>query len=116
MDQLLVVADPQLVTLALAREIIQEIEAARGEASKVQVVVVNRAASGAPPSWNDVEQQLGREIRAIISLASELAFQSQQAQMPMVMHQPTAIASSQMIKFAEDLMRIKAPANGEAIN
>ena len=80
----------------------------------MHVVVVNRAASSNPPSWSDVEQMLGREIRAIVSLASELVYQATHAHMPVVMHQPTAIASSQMIKLAEDIsVRVRAPANGE---
>ncbi|MFN8563047.1 MAG: hypothetical protein U0703_15870 [Anaerolineae bacterium] len=76
--------------------------------------MVNRAAASAPPSWNEVEQMLGREIRAVISLASELVAQALQANVPAVMFQPSAIASSQMIKLAEDLYnRSKIPAGGE---
>jgi MinD-like ATPase involved in chromosome partitioning or flagellar assembly len=103
MDHLVVVVDPLLVTLTMAKDILQELDADRKDPSKIHVVVVNRAASSNPPSWNEVEQMLGREIRAIVSLASELAFQAQQAHTPIVVHQPTAIASSQMIKLAEDI-------------
>jgi len=103
MDHLVVVVDPLMVTLTMAKDILLELDADRKDSSKIHVVVVNRAASSNPPSWNEVEQMLGREIRAIVSLASELAFQAQQANTPIVMHQPTAIASSQMIKLAEDI-------------
>jgi CheY-like chemotaxis protein/MinD-like ATPase involved in chromosome partitioning or flagellar assembly len=114
MDHIVLVVDPIPVTLTLARELLQELEPNRPENSKIHVVVVNRAASSSPPSWSEVEQVIGREIRAIISLASELAYQSLQAQVPIVMHQPTAIASSQMIKLAEDLAaRQKVAVNPE---
>ena len=114
MDQLVVVVDPVSVTLQMAREILNEIDNSRTDNSQVHVVVVNRAASSAPPSWNDVEQMLGREIRAVISLASELVSHALASNVPAVMFQPTAIASSQMIKLAEDLYnRSKLPASGE---
>jgi pilus assembly protein CpaE len=116
MDQLVIVVDPVFVTLAMAREILQEIDNSRADANRVHVVVINRAASSAPPSWNEVEQLLGREIRAVISLASELVSQALQANVPAVMYQPTAIASSQMIKLAEDLHnRSRIPAGGGEI-
>ena len=114
MDQLVIVVDPVLVTLNMARELLQEIDASRPDPNRIHVVVVNRAAASAPPSWTEVEQMLGREIRAVISLASELVSQSLQASVPAVMFQPTAIASSQMIKLAEDLHnRSRMLAGGE---
>lgn len=113
-DQLVIVVDPVFITLNMAREILQELDANRADPSRIHVVVVNRAAASAPPSWNEVEQMLGREIRAVISLASELVSQALQANVPAVMFQPSAIASSQMIKLAEDLYnRSKMPAGGE---
>lgn len=114
MDQLVLVIDPVLVTLSMAREILQELDSAKGDPNRIHVVVINRAASSAPPSWNEVEQMLGREIRAVISLASELVSQALQANVPAVMFQPTAIASSQMIKLAEELHnRSRMLAGGE---
>ncbi|MFQ3565435.1 MAG: response regulator [Aggregatilineales bacterium] len=115
-DNLVIVVDPVLVTLAMARELIQEIEPNRPEGGKLHVVVVNRAASSSPPSWQEVERLIGREIRGIISLASELMSQALQAQTAAVMYQPTAIASTQLIKLAEDLtVRARVPAKGEAV-
>jgi Flp pilus assembly CpaE family ATPase len=113
MDQFILVVDPIPVTLAMAREILNEIDASRPENSRTHVVVVNRAASSVPPSWQDVEQYLGREIRAIVSLASELVSQALQASAPVVLYQPTAIASSQLIKLAEDMhVRYRVPSAG----
>ena len=113
MDQLVLVVDPVYVTLTMAREMLAEIDSNRSEPNRVHVVVVNRAASSAPASWNEVEQMLGREIRAVISLASELVSQALQANVPAVMFQPTAIASSQMIKLAEELNNRSKPAGNE---
>ncbi len=108
-DHLVVVVDPVPVTLHMAREMLQDLQSSRPEGSKTHVVVVNRAAVSSPPAWNEVEQTLGAEIRAIIALASELALQSLQAQVPMVLYQPSAIASTQLAKLAEELTaRVRA--------
>ncbi len=106
MDQLIMVIDPITITLAMAREQIQEIDIERPSHRPTHIVIVNRAASGAPLSWNEVERILGREVRANISLASELTTQSLIANVPVTMLQPTAIVSSQIIKLAEDLNNI----------
>ncbi|MFN8529656.1 MAG: response regulator [Anaerolineae bacterium] len=106
MDQLIMVLDPITITLAMAREQLQEIDVERPQHRGTYIVIVNRAASGSPLSWNEVERILGREVRANISLASELTTQSLIANVPVVMLQPTAIVSSQIIKLSEDLNNI----------
>ena len=102
-DQLVVVIDPMTITLAVAHDLLHEIAATRSDPGSLHVVVVNRSTAASPPAWNEVEQYLGYEIRAIISLASELIAQAQQANVPVVMCQPNAIVSSQLIKLAEEL-------------
>lgn len=115
MDHLIVIVDPSTITLTMAHEIMAEIEPTRPEPSNIHVVVVNRAASSNPPSWSEVEQMVGHEIRAIVSLASELMYQATYAHTPVVLYQPTAIASSQIIKLAEDLhLHVRAPVGGES--
>jgi CheY-like chemotaxis protein len=114
MDLLVVVVEPLSVTLTMARELIAQLEAARTTPGRLHVVVVNRTQSGMQTPWHEVEQILGQEIRAIISSAPELTFQAMQAGVPMVMHQPNAIVSSQIIKLSEDLhSRVLAQAGDE---
>jgi Flp pilus assembly CpaE family ATPase len=103
MDLLVLVVEPLKVTLAMARELLPQLEAARTAAGRIHVVVVNRAQSGMQTPWHEVEQVLGQEIRAIISSAPELTFQAMQAGNPMVFHQPNAIVSTQIVKLAQDL-------------
>jgi pilus assembly protein CpaE len=106
MDQLVMVIDPITITLAMAREQLQEIDMDRSAGRPTHIVIVNRAASGSPLSWNEVERILGREVRGNISLASELTTQSLIANVPVVVLQPTAIVSNQLIKLSEDLHNI----------
>lgn len=112
LEKLIMVVEPNSVTLAMAREIIQDIEAESG-GGRINVVVVNRAQSSLQTPWHEVENILGRDVKAIISAAPELAFQATENKMPMVLLQPTAIVSGQFIKLAEDMKsRIKSIAGG----
>ena len=102
MDQLIVVVEPNPATLAMARELANSLESA-DDPSRINVVVVNRSQSSLQTPWHEVENTLGREIRAIISAAPELAFQAIQSAQPMVLMQPGAIVSGQFIKLADNL-------------
>jgi hypothetical protein len=73
---------------------------------RINVVVVNRSQSSLQTKWQDVESSLNLEIRAILSAAPELAFQAMEAGVPMVLLQPTAIVSSQIIKLSEELHKL----------
>jgi CheY-like chemotaxis protein/MinD-like ATPase involved in chromosome partitioning or flagellar assembly len=101
LDRLVVVVDPTGITLMMARELLRELDSAGVGAGKVNLVVVNRVNSNLQTPWQEVEQMLGLEIRAIISAAPELAFQANDAGTPMILLQPNAIVSSQVVKLAE---------------
>lgn len=114
LDMLVFVVEPMKATLTAAREILPQIEATRTVTGRVHLVVVNRAQSGLQTPWHEVEQVLGQEIQAIISSAPELTYQATNVGMPMVMHQPSAIVSTQITKLAEDLAaRVSTEFNNE---
>ncbi|PJF40846.1 MAG: hypothetical protein CUN55_12285 [Phototrophicales bacterium] len=101
MDTLVMVVDPAGVTLAMAREMLQEI--GRTDRERVYLVVVNRVQVSQQPPWHEVEHILGQDIRAIISPAPDLAFQAMEAATPLVYYQPNAVVSSQLIKMGEEI-------------
>ncbi|MCB9451865.1 MAG: response regulator [Anaerolineaceae bacterium] len=103
MDQIVLVVEPNPAALAMAREALQELEAEGGGSGLVHVVVVNRAQPTMQTPWNEIEHSLGHEIRAVISAAPDLAFQTVRAGVPMVIYQPNAVVSSQIVKLAADL-------------
>lgn len=114
MDQIVLVVEPLAPTLAIAREMIQELDAGRTGTSRVHVVVVNRNQSGMQTPWPEVEQTLGQELRAIIFAAPDLAYQAVQSGVPIVMFQPSAMVSNQIIKLADALhTRIQALSDGK---
>lgn len=111
-EKTIVIVEPNGVTLRTATELLNEMQN-EGVGGRLSVVVVNRMQSSLQTPWPEVENALGREIKAIISAAPELAFQSMENAMPMVMLQPNAIVSGQITKLADDLKsRIRSIASG----
>ncbi len=100
-DQIILVVDSSGVTLAMARELLRELK--QPDPNRVQLVVVNRAQISQQPPWNEVEQVLEHEIRAIIAAAPDLAYQAMEDGTPLVNYQPNAIITSQISKLAEDV-------------
>ena len=101
-DHLLVIVEPNRVAVTMAREMFQTFESDNIPREKLNIAVLSRAQSSLQTPWQEIEQALGQEIRAIISAAPDLAFQSIEANTPMVLFRPNSITSSQLVKLAED--------------
>jgi CheY-like chemotaxis protein/MinD-like ATPase involved in chromosome partitioning or flagellar assembly len=115
MDQIVLVVEPNTIALAMAREMLTELEPNGTSSGRVHVVVVNRAQSNVQTPWHEIEQLLGQELRAIISAAPDQLFQTAQSAVPVVIAQPNAVISGQIIKLAEDLNSRIRVAGGEII-
>lgn len=114
MDQLVLVVEPTPVALAMAREMLHELEPGSPNSGRIHVVVINRAQSNMQTPWHEIEHALGQDLRAIISNAHDPLFQAMRAAVPIVLYQPNAVISGQIMKLAEDLAaRIKVTAGGE---
>ncbi|MEL6270880.1 MAG: response regulator, partial [Chloroflexota bacterium] len=100
LDQLLVIVEPNRVALSMARELFQSLEADGLDRAKLSVAVVNRTQSSMQTPWQEIEQALAQEIKAIISAAPDLAYQSLEAGIPIVLFRPNSIAASQLMKLA----------------
>jgi len=101
MDQVILIVEPFGVTLTMARGLLNEIETDGGK--QINIVVVSRSPSKVQTPWEEIEQILGHDLKAIISPAPDLAFQAAEAGVPMVLFQPGAIVSSQITKLSEAL-------------
>ncbi|MCE7946576.1 MAG: response regulator [Chloroflexi bacterium CFX4] len=102
-DQVVVVAEPNRVTLNMAREMVGELEGLGLGRGRANVVIVNRTPSQVHVPWQEAEQLLGHEILALVTPAPELSAQAAEAGTPMVLFQPTSIVATQMTKLAEEL-------------
>lgn len=102
MDQFILVVEPFSPALKLGRNLIQELEA--NQISKqIHIVVVSRTQSNAQTPWSEVERILGRDVQAIISAAPDIAFQSDEEAVPIVVNFPNSIVSSQIVTLTKDI-------------
>ncbi len=115
LDLITLVVEPNPVGLTMAREILNELEPpGTGSTGRIHIVVVNRAQTNVQTPWHEVEHALGQELRAIISAAPDQMFQAMRAAVPVVVYQPNAVISGQIMKLSEDLTaRINASPSGE---
>jgi pilus assembly protein CpaE len=113
MERILVVVEPNSLALNMARELIKQVDE-DGGGSRISVVVLSRAQSSLQTPWQEVENVLGREIKAIISAAPELAFQSIENKNPIILLQPNSVVAGQFAKLAEAMKpKIKSIAGGQ---
>jgi pilus assembly protein CpaE len=111
LDQTVLVMEPNPLDVAMAHEFLQNLDASN--TGRVHIVVVSRTASTLQTPWHEIEQTLGQEIQAIIASAHDQLFQAIRAASPVVIAQPNAVISSQIIKLAENLnARVQTPAGG----
>lgn len=102
-DQLLVVVEPNRIALNMTRELFQALEADEVKREVLNVAVMNRTQSNLQMPWQEIEQTLGLDIKAIISAAPDLAYQAVEANTPIVLFRPNAITASQLTKLAKSL-------------
>ena len=113
MERILVVVEPNSMSVNMARELIKQIDE-DGGGNRISVVVLSRAQSSLQTPWQEVETALSREIRAIISAAPELAFQALENKNPIILLQPNSVVAGQFAKLAEAMKpKIKSIAGGQ---
>jgi pilus assembly protein CpaE len=94
------VAEPQRVSLMLAQAMIAELASMNVLREKIGVVLFNRAPSAASVTKATIEGLLG-EVVSVIPPAPELAFQAAEAGMPLYMMQPGSLVSGQLRDLAK---------------
>jgi pilus assembly protein CpaE len=104
LDKTIVLTEPNPVSLAAAKATLGEL-GTRIPKGKIRLVISNRTQSTAQVSWQEVEQQLGYEVAAIISAAPDVAYQATEAGSALTQFQPDSIIAGQIIKFVEELVR-----------
>ena len=114
MDQLILVVEPNTVALAMAKEMLNDLEPDGANKSRIHLVVVNRVQSSVQTPWHEIEHALGHELRAIIPASQDQVFQAMRAAVPVVVSQPGIPMSTQIVKLAEDLnARVRSQVAGE---
>lgn len=100
LHQLVLVLEPTSISVTMAYDMLEELE--RSFKGQIHVVVVNRYhGDGGHTGWQEIENALKRQIRAIISGAPDLIYESTESGVPIINIQPNAIISGEIMKLTE---------------
>ena len=99
-DELIVVLEPTRNNVQQTRKLLQDLsELGIGE-GRIHNVLVNRLRSSSQMNWTQIQDELGYKISNVFTPAPELAYQSAEANQPMVISQPGSITAQQFDKLA----------------
>jgi pilus assembly protein CpaE len=104
LDQAVFLIEPNQIAVQLAQAIMREIQAIGIALERISLVIFNRTQSTMQIPWQEVEQMLHKEVRAIISPGPELAYQAAEAGQPITQFQPSSIISGQISKLVEEVV------------
>ncbi|GAB1420560.1 response regulator [Anaerolineales bacterium] len=102
-DQFIYVIESTTAAIAIANEHIREIQN-DGIANKMRFVIINRAMSTQQVAWQEIESILRVQVSAIISPALDLAYQAMDSKTAMVLMQPNAMVSTQIVRLSEEIL------------
>jgi DNA-binding response OmpR family regulator len=104
---IVVTVEPQHVALMLAQSLLGEMTGPLNLPShKISVAVINKAAAGATFTKDTLKELLQHEICGIVTPAPELALQSAERGIPMVLLQPDSLVTRQFRSIAEYLAKV----------
>jgi len=96
--------EPQRVALTLARALLGEMTTSLKFARhRISIVLINKSPSAATFTKDTIEGLLQHDLVGVITPAPELAFQSAEQGIPMVMKQPDSLVARQFRIIAEHL-------------
>lgn len=105
---LLVTVEPNAMSLALAQNLLEEMNQTLNiPRHKVSVVSINRSRSAATLTKEDIEEMLGYDLVGVIPPAPELAFKSVDQHKPMVVLDLDGFAARQYRAIAEYLTEVQ---------
>jgi pilus assembly protein CpaE len=102
--QVIMAIEPQRMALTMAQAVLGEMtRTLQMPKHKISLVLINKAASGATFTKDNLAEQLRHELIAIVTPAPDLAFQSGERGIPMVMLEPDSLVARQFRNIAEYL-------------
>jgi CheY-like chemotaxis protein len=105
--QIVVTIEPQRASLMLAQSLLAEMVGALNIARhRIGLVLVNKTPSAATFTKEMIEGLLQHDLASVVTPAPELAFQSSESGVPMVMAQPNSLAAQQMQAVADYLFNV----------
>lgn len=112
-DKLVVLVEPQRVSLQQTKGMLAELEGIGYGTGRVELVLINRERSGLQMNWQQVQDFLGQNISSIITPAPELAYQAAEGGVPMITAQPQSLFSDQVKKLSQQISQKLRPSGAK---
>jgi pilus assembly protein CpaE len=101
LDKLVVLVEPIPMAMGAAEQLLNALRSDFA-GKPILLVVVNRSPLARYTiTWTDVEARLGQSVAGMVSAAPEVAYQALETGQPIVVLQPNAVVSNQLIKLAQ---------------
>jgi len=106
-DHIFVTVEPQRTSLSLAQALLSEMtQSLNLTTHRISVVLINRTPTTTTFTKDTIEELLQHNLAGVVTPAPELAFESLERGIPMVMMQPESLVSQQFHAIAERLAEI----------
>ena len=102
-DRVMVVTEPLYPSTAIARALVDDLEASGISRHKIHLALVTRERTSLQLPWRQVAIELGLELAGILSPAPEQAHQAAQGGRPLIVVHPESLVSDQIHKLAEHI-------------
>ena len=104
-DQVVMPIEPNRIAVAQTQAFVADMETLGIGRGRVHLVLMNRTRSSLQLTITKLEQSIGQKIVGVITPAPELAYQANEAGMPMINMQPDSLTAEQIGKLAQALVQ-----------
>jgi pilus assembly protein CpaE len=103
-DNAVILIEPMRHTVTMATALVTDLETLGLAQSKVDFILVNRERSSLQMARAKIEEILGQPVIGMITPATELAYQSAESGVPIVVRDPNAMVSDQIRQVTDRIM------------
>jgi DNA-binding response OmpR family regulator len=103
-DLIIILVEPMRHTIMMAKSLIADLETLGLAKSRIDVVLVNRERSSLQMARAKIEEMIGQPVIGMVTPAPELAYQSAESGVPIVVRDPNAMVSDQIRQITDRIM------------
>jgi DNA-binding response OmpR family regulator len=103
-DHAVILVEPMRHTVTMAKALVTDLETIGLAQSKIDFILVNRERTSLQMARAKIEEILGQPVIGMITPAPELAYQSAESGVPIVVRDPNAMVSDQIRQITDRIM------------
>jgi Flp pilus assembly CpaE family ATPase len=103
-DQVIIMVEPMRQTVSMAKALMTDLETLGLAKSRIDFILVNRERSSLQMARTKIEEMLSQPAMGMITPAPELAYQSAESGVPIVVRDANAMVSDQIRQITDRVM------------